>query len=51
MRIEEHKEAGFDYSDLEYRPGSNTNLCAFEVLKNENKELIVNHKLKNIAHI
>jgi hypothetical protein len=51
MRIEKHKEAGFDYSDLEYRPGSNTNLCAFEVLKNENKELIVNHKLKNIAHI
>jgi hypothetical protein len=51
MIIEKHKEAGFDYSDLEYRPGSNTNLCAFEVLKNENKELIVNHKLKNIAHI
>lgn len=51
MIIEDKHQAGFDYSDLEYRPGSKTNLCAFEIIKHDNSELLVNHKLKNIAHI
>jgi hypothetical protein len=51
MIIEEKAQTGFDYSDLEYRPGSKTNLCAFEFANNANNELLVNRKLKNIAHI
>jgi len=51
MIIEDKAQTGFDYSDLEYRPGSKTNLCAFEFANNANNELLVNRKLKNIAHI
>jgi hypothetical protein len=51
MIIEKKAQTGFDYSDLEYRPGSKTNLCAFEFASNANNELVVNRKLKNIAHI
>lgn len=42
---------GFDLHSLEYRPGKQVHVCAFEILKNQDRELIVNRELKNIAPI
>jgi hypothetical protein len=42
---------GFDLNDLEYRPGKQIHLCAFELLENKNNQVVVNRQLKNIGPI
>jgi len=52
MIIEDSQAPGFDLHDLEYSPGKQVQLCAFELLKNNNdNSVLVNRKLKNIAPV
>lgn len=52
MIIEQCSQApGFDFNSLEYSPGKHVHVCAFEILKNQNSELLVNRELKNIAPV
>lgn len=53
MTIDENSQSpGFDLNDLEYRPGKQVQLCAFELLKEDkDSHLLVNRKLKNIAPV
>jgi hypothetical protein len=49
--IDNPSASGFDLNDLEYRPGKQIHLCAFELLKNKNNQLVINRQIKNIAPI
>jgi len=51
MIIEDSQAPGFDLNNLEYSPGKNVNICAFELIKSEDNKVIVNRALKNIAPI
>lgn len=52
MIIEDSQAPGFDLNDLEYSPGKQVQLCAFELLnEKENNSIVVNRQLKNIAPI
>jgi hypothetical protein len=51
MIIEDTQASGFDLQNLEYVPGKQVNVCAFELLKNQDNKVIVNRELKNIASI
>jgi hypothetical protein len=51
MTIIEDANANFDLSDLEYSPGKNLNLCAFELKSAKENTILVSDKLKNIAPI
>ena len=51
MIIEDSEAPGFDLHKLEYSPGKQVNICAFELLKNENNKVVINRELKNIAPI
>jgi hypothetical protein len=51
MIIEDSQASGFDLHNLEYVPGKQVNVCAFELLENKDNKVIVNRELKNIASI
>jgi hypothetical protein len=51
MIIEDSQAPGFDLYNLEYSPGKQINVCAFELLRNKDNKVIVNRELKNIASI
>lgn len=51
MIIEDAQEPGFDLNDLEYSPGKQVNICAFELVKNQDNKLIINREVKNIAPV
>jgi hypothetical protein len=51
MIIEDSQAPGFDLHNLEYSPGKQVNICAFELLKNKDNKVIINRELKNIAPI
>ena len=52
MTIFEKSPGSFDLNDLEYSPGRQVNLCAFEIEKeNSDNKILIGCKLKNIAPI
>jgi len=51
MIIDDYQAPGFDFHNLEYRPGKPIQLCAFELLNNKENQLVINRQLKNIAPI
>ena len=49
MTIFEKSPGSFDLNDLEYSPGRQVNLCAFEIEKeNSDNKILIGCKLKNI---
>jgi hypothetical protein len=51
MIIEDSQAPGFDFQNLEYSPGKQINICAFELIKNQDHQVVVNRELKNIAPV
>jgi hypothetical protein len=49
--VDNSNAPGFDLNNLEYSPGKQVNICAFELLKNQDNKIIVNRELKNIAPV